>query len=128
MAVELAPGHAQRRTVRQDDCTLDDILQLANVAWPRRPAQQFHALAIGILDGWPRSPASRSATGWQTTCGRSPGSANTDDFPHGASRRERLTFLCRYAILAPSTMNTQPWTFRVKNDEVELRADLSTGR
>jgi len=54
-------------------------------------------------------------SGWQV---------DADDFPHGGSPRERLTFLCRYAILAPSTMNTQPWRFHVEDDGVEVRADI----
>ena len=35
------------------------------------------------------------------------------DFPRGGSMREKLEFLVRYAILAPSSHNAQPWKFRV---------------
>jgi hypothetical protein len=36
----------------------------------------------------------------------------------------QLRFLLRYAILAPSTRNTQPWRFTVTGNVVELYADL----
>ena len=45
------------------------------------------------------------------------------EFPEGADAAEKLTFLLRYAVLAPSGHNTQPWLFRVAGDAVELYAD-----
>lgn len=45
------------------------------------------------------------------------------DFPHGGEPAERLTFLLRYAILAPSSHNTQPWQFAVSDDEIRLYTD-----
>jgi hypothetical protein len=44
-------------------------------------------------------------------------------FPEGGEAAEKLTFLLRYAVLAPSGHNTQPWLFRVEGDTVELHAD-----
>jgi hypothetical protein len=41
------------------------------------------------------------------------------------SRQEQLAFLLRYATLAPSVRNTQPWAFRVTADGVEVYADES---
>lgn len=35
----------------------------------------------------------------------------------------RLDYLVRYAILAPSTHNSQPWLFRVRGEALELFAD-----
>lgn len=35
----------------------------------------------------------------------------------------RLEYLVRYAILAPSTHNSQPWVFRVRGEALELFAD-----
>lgn len=52
-----------------------------------------------------------------------PWQVSADDFPAGAPLRDQLAFLMRYAILAPSSHNTQPWAFRVTADTVELRAD-----
>lgn len=44
-------------------------------------------------------------------------------FPSQASLRDQLQFLLNYAVLAPSSHNTQPWMFRVDDAGVELHAD-----
>ena len=36
---------------------------------------------------------------------------------------ETLTAALRYAVLAPSSHNSQPWSFRLNGNEVELWAD-----
>ena len=36
---------------------------------------------------------------------------------------EKLRFFARYAVLAPSGHNTQPWRFQFRDDEVLLRVD-----
>ena len=46
------------------------------------------------------------------------------DFPHSGSIERQLRFLVRYAILAPSTRNTQPWRFEVARSTVRLFADF----
>jgi hypothetical protein len=46
------------------------------------------------------------------------------DFPSAGSPEAQLRFLLRYAILAPSVRNTQPWSFRVGADRVQVYADL----
>src|SRR3712207_3109162 len=49
-----------------------------------------------------------------------------NDFPKGGSLSEKLHFIIRYAILAPSGHNTQPWLFKiVKNNIIEIYADRS---
>ncbi|RYX83865.1 nitroreductase [bacterium] len=45
------------------------------------------------------------------------------DFPRFGPPEEQLRFLLRYAILAPSSHNTQPWLWQIEEDEVTLRAD-----
>lgn len=45
------------------------------------------------------------------------------DYPEDGGLEERIRFLLRYAILAPSGHNTQPWLFRIDGHAVELRAD-----
>lgn len=44
-------------------------------------------------------------------------------FPRGAGRAAALRFCLQYAVLAPSSHNSQPWRFAVKDDVCELRAD-----
>lgn len=46
------------------------------------------------------------------------------DFPRTGSPEEQLRFLLRYAILAPSSHNSQPWLWQIEGDEVTLRADF----
>ncbi|MCX6678242.1 MAG: hypothetical protein NTU95_09925 [Methanothrix sp.] len=47
------------------------------------------------------------------------------DFPTNDSAKEKLTFLLNYAILAPSSHNSQPWKFNVTNDSILVFADKS---
>jgi nitroreductase len=47
------------------------------------------------------------------------------DFPSALPIQEQLEFLLRYAILAPSTKNTQPWRFSIGADRVGIFADLT---
>jgi hypothetical protein len=49
------------------------------------------------------------------------------DYPAGGGAEEKIRFLLRYAILAPSGHNTQPWLFRIHGEAVELRADRTRG-
>ena len=51
---------------------------------------------------------------------------NESDFPSNSSHpQEKLAFLLNYAILAPSSHNSQPWMFNVSDDEILLYADRS---
>ncbi len=45
------------------------------------------------------------------------------EFPIGAPRAEQLEYLLAFAVLAPSSRNTQPWRFVIAGDDVELRAE-----
>lgn len=45
------------------------------------------------------------------------------DFPRSGSPEHKLRFLTRYAILAPSTHNTQPWRFRIEASILDIYAD-----
>jgi nitroreductase len=45
------------------------------------------------------------------------------EFPANGTPAAKLRFLLRYAILAPSSHNTQPWRFTIKDDHIELYAD-----
>jgi hypothetical protein len=45
------------------------------------------------------------------------------DFPGDGEAVSKLAFLLRYAVLAPSGHNTQPWLFSLQGESVELYAD-----
>ena len=47
------------------------------------------------------------------------------DFPFTGDLFEQLKGLLRYAVLAPSGPNTQPWKFSIKDNEISLIADFS---
>ena len=52
-----------------------------------------------------------------------PRQVRAQDFPGDGTLRERLLFLLRYAILAPSFRNTQPWKFSVDGHRIAFFAD-----
>ena len=54
-----------------------------------------------------------------------PRDVNAADFPHDGTTREKLMFLLRFAILAPSVHNTQPWKFSIDRDRVGLFCDAA---
>jgi hypothetical protein len=56
---------------------------------------------------------------------KTPWQITEQDFPHEAQEEEKVHFLLRYAILAPSSHNTQPWIFVVNELTVHVFADLS---
>ncbi len=47
------------------------------------------------------------------------------DFPLTGNMFEQMKGLLRYAVLAPSGPNTQPWKFSIKDNEISLIADFS---
>jgi hypothetical protein len=44
-------------------------------------------------------------------------------FPQDRPIPEQMVFLLNYAALAPSSHNSQPWLFRIQDEQVELYAD-----
>ena len=56
---------------------------------------------------------------------KNPWEITTQDFPVGGSPMEQLRFLVRYAILAPSSHNSQPWRFVVREDRIDLWLDAT---
>jgi hypothetical protein len=46
------------------------------------------------------------------------------DFPENGTTEDQLGFLLRYAILAPSGPNSQPWKFAVNTNTISVYADL----
>jgi len=48
-----------------------------------------------------------------------------EEFPIQGRARDQLRAAVRYAILAPSSHNSQPWVFRIGEDSLEMFADRS---
>jgi hypothetical protein len=48
---------------------------------------------------------------------------NTNDFPSNGTVQDQMKFLLRYAVLAPSSHNSQPWHFSLQNDTLNLEID-----
>jgi hypothetical protein len=46
-------------------------------------------------------------------------------YPSGASLEKRLRFILNYALLSPSSHNSQPWLFALNKSKIELYADRS---
>lgn len=49
---------------------------------------------------------------------------NVQDFFQRKTQKDRLTFLLNFALLAPSSHNSQPWKFRVGDDFIMVSADM----
>jgi Nitroreductase family len=47
------------------------------------------------------------------------------EFDRPDTESAQLAFLLRYAILAPSTHNSQPWTFRLRDAAIEIWSDAT---
>ncbi|MBD3190445.1 MAG: hypothetical protein GF308_07360 [Candidatus Heimdallarchaeota archaeon] len=47
------------------------------------------------------------------------------NFPHESELEQQLTFLLKYAILAPSSHNSQPWKFSVESNDLAIFPDFS---
>lgn len=79
-----------------------------------------------ILNGHAEtSRGARLATAAASSHARAAWSIREEDYPERAPLRDKLLFFLRYAILAPSTYNTQPWLFRVGDGEVDVLADFA---
>jgi hypothetical protein len=50
---------------------------------------------------------------------------NENDFPHEGSTHDQLQFLLRYAVLAQSFYNTQPWEFTIEDSQINVYANQS---
>jgi len=56
---------------------------------------------------------------------RSVWDVDADDFPADTPVADRARFCLQYAILAPSSHNSQPWRFRVDGNAIHVAADES---
>jgi hypothetical protein len=55
----------------------------------------------------------------------SPYELDSQGFPSAGTLREQAQFLLQFAVLAPSTRNTQPWLFGISEYGIEVYADYS---
>ena len=55
------------------------------------------------------------------------GAIPATEFPEDGTAAEKLKFLIRFAIMAPSSHNSQPWLFRIHDDQCEIYADRTRG-
>ncbi|HEV8601153.1 MAG TPA: nitroreductase family protein [Patescibacteria group bacterium] len=49
---------------------------------------------------------------------------NPNDFPKQKGKIEQYEFLIKFAVLAPSAHNTQPWKFEIQNDGIVLVPEI----
>lgn len=52
-------------------------------------------------------------------------SISETNFPRHLKSQDQLKFIIGYAVLAPSTLNTQPWKFKVADEKISVFADKS---
>jgi nitroreductase len=52
-------------------------------------------------------------------------SLSSAGFPYNGPASQQLEFLLKYAVLAPSGHNTQPWRFRISGSAVDIYGDFS---
>ncbi len=87
-----------------------------------------------MVDNWPNRPlrpAGHHGYGAPVKAPVSPGAnphlkiweVDEADYPTAGPVDAQLRFLLRYAILAPSSHNTQPWLFSVRDRSVEIYVD-----
>jgi hypothetical protein len=48
---------------------------------------------------------------------------NSREFPHEGTEAEKLRFLVKYAVLAPSKYNAQPWLFEICRNSLDIICD-----
>jgi len=96
---------------------MHDILRSRRRTHPHAGRRPSHSLRpIRTVAMTPSSASTVAADPWTVTTG---------DFPRTGSPDVQSRFLLRYAILAPSSHNTQPWQFAVDGHRIDVMADLS---
>lgn len=49
---------------------------------------------------------------------------NSEEYPSNSSFEEQANFMLGFAVLAPSTFNSQPWKYKIVNQTIEIYMDL----
>lgn len=86
--------------------------------------QFIHPLGL-MAQHAPSADAPRTARRGSWRRRADPWSIEEWEYPAGAEMRRQLEFLARFAILAPSGHNRQPWKFRILRDRIDILADRS---
>ncbi len=53
----------------------------------------------------------------------SPWNINIDSFPYSSNMEEKIKFILKFAVLAPSGHNSQPWEFKISSNILEIYSD-----
>jgi hypothetical protein len=82
----------------------------------------------GLVSGretaqWSKFSQSAAIEPLAANLGLAPWRVSEFHFPFYGDVTEKLAYCLRYAILAPSSHNTQPWRFALRDSRVELYAD-----
>jgi hypothetical protein len=84
---------------------------------------------IGGAKGSGAKPAKavkiKAGAGGEYVTPDSPWYSDPHHFPHLAPDADQLRFCINFAVLAPSSHNSQPWKFQVEKDRVHVLADRS---
>jgi len=125
------PGNRTRLLVRTRPEASDGLLSRLSNYLLLEPAHfvMERKMLLGIKEraetAYRSSRPSTTRSDSAMTDAIAPWSVDADAFPADGTDAEKLHFLVRYAVLAPSGHNTQPWRFRVTDTTVELWADRS---
>lgn len=82
---------------------------------------QYVGLLKSLADFYPRGKDNKTMSKYDPQV--TPWEVDARDFPQEGSSMGRLEFLLRYAILAPSSHNSQPWKFRIEEKGISVFAD-----
>ncbi|MFT5513927.1 MAG: nitroreductase [Rhodothermales bacterium] len=77
---------------------------------------------------WPVNPTALVANRMtRSPMGENPWQTREEDLWSIREHEKRSRFVINYAVLAPSSLNTQPWLFSVDQDRIEMFADRRRG-
>jgi nitroreductase len=88
------------------------------------PSDEEHGRETGVAERLGLGAFSPYSWRRRWVGGKRPWRVSASVFPEDGTPTEQAQFLVRYAVLAPSSHNTQPWLFNVNEDEIWVFADL----
>lgn len=90
---------------------------------PKRSEVVPKSRLAALLKRKPKQPKAEKAPKSERIDPSSPWAVSARQFPRALGVRDQLRYCLRYALLAPSSHNTQPWRFRLWEKRIEVRAD-----